>query len=218
MRKIMNQEELHIIKNKLEQAIIMIHTYNKGQKPKFLKYLLLMSKNIQICIDCTYQGIEELSEYLYEDWMTACKLENGIGKWYISGMDLDNKAIQNKRFENNILAIDKILCANNIISRKWYSRDELIQIGKIFSEHKDAWESMMDDIIKKYGLSVSPILEISNDIWTYAKFLGIAPSKSQLVHWFSQEIPAFGYIIPIELISLEFGDDTLRSFMCSIPM
>jgi hypothetical protein len=171
MPKIVNQEELLIIKHKLEQVIITIRTYSKVQKPRFLEYLLLMNKNIQICVNCNYQGIEELSKYLYEDWMNACKLENGVGEWYISGIDLDDKAIQNKRFENNILDIDKILCTNNIILRNWYSRDELIQIGKIFSECRDTWESMINNIIEKYGLSVSQILEIPNDIWTYAKFL-----------------------------------------------
>lgn len=218
MPKIVNQEELLIIKHKLEQVIITIRTYSKVQKPRFLEYLLLMNKNIQICVNCNYQGIEELSKYLYEDWMNACKLENGVGEWYISGIDLDDKAIQNKRFENNILDIDKILCTNNIILRNWYSRDELIQIGKIFSECRDTWESMINNIIEKYGLSVSQILEIPNDIWTYAKFLCITSSENQLVEWFSQEIPAFGYLIPTELVQLEFGEDILRSFMCSIPM
>lgn len=61
------KENLMELYNHINEAIRCITEYS-SKAPNFLKYLFLMKKNIKICIDCNYVGMEELSRYLYEDW------------------------------------------------------------------------------------------------------------------------------------------------------
>ena len=216
MIKVVNKQQLLCLKNELENAISI--TNNQGEIPKFFSYLGIMKKNIETCIDCDYDGIEELTSYLCEDWTMACKIDCGLGTWYIKSDNIDTKAIENRKFEQSILKIDKILEKNYILPRKWYDSNDLQNIGLFFNKHKDDWDGIINDIINKYGLIESKISVIPDDIWTYAKFLSIAPDDNLLIDWFSKDIPNFGYLVPLEIVKLADGENILRFFMMRITV
>ena len=44
-------------------------------------------------------------------------------------------------------------------------------------------------------------------------FLCIASTDEILKKWFFSDIPAFGYISPVEMTKLENGNDILRTFL-----
>ena len=216
MIKVVNKQQLLCLKNELENAISI--TNNQGEIPKFFSYLGIMKKNIETCIDCDYDGIEELTSYLCEDWTMVCKIDCGLGTWYIKSDNIDTKAIENRKFEQSILKIDKILETNYILPRKWYDSNDLQNIGLFFNKHKDDWDGIINDIINKYGLIESKISVIPDDIWTYAKFLSIAPDDNLLIDWFSKDIPNFGYLVPLEIVKLADGENILRFFMMRITV
>jgi hypothetical protein len=87
-----------------------------------------------------------------------------------------------------------------------------------FNKHKDDWDGIINDIINKYGLIESKISVIPDDIWTYAKFLSIAPDDNLLIDWFSKDIPNFGYLVPLEIVKLADGENILRFFMMRITV
>lgn len=209
-----NKQQLLNLKEQLNNAISIVE--RQKETPKFLLPLSIMKKNIVICIENDYDGIEELVRYLSEDWALACKCDNGLGTWYIMSDNIDIKASQNRKFEEAILEIDKILQANYIIPRTWYDSNALHNIGISFNKYKSHWDNTITDITKRYGFAKSKIQMIPDDIWTYAKYISIAPDDNSLIKWFETDIPAFGYIAPLEIAKLINGDNILRSFMMSI--
>lgn len=148
----------------------------------------------------------------------VCKIDCGLGTWYIKSDNIDTKAIENRKFEQSILKIDKILETNYILPRKWYDSNDLQNIGLFFNKHKDDWDGIINDIINKYGLIESKISMIPDDIWTYAKFLSIAPDDNLLIDWFSKDILNFGYLVPLEIVKLDDGENILRFFMMRITV
>lgn len=216
MIKVIDKQQLLCIQDELVNAISIINNQKQGEIPKFLSCLNIMKKNIETCIDCEYDGIEELTVYLCEDWTTACKMDCGLGSWYVKNDNIDIKAIENRKFEESISKIDKIFETNYILPRTWYDSSDLKNIGQSFSKCKNDWDIMLNDIINKYGFIKSEIPAIPDDIWTYAKFLSIASDNNSLIDWFSREIPGFGYLVPLEIVKLVNGDNILRSFMMDI--
>lgn len=104
------------------------------------------------------------------------------------------------------------------MARTWYDSNDLHNIGLSFNKCKNDWDTIINDIINKYGLIKSEIAVIPDDIWTYAKYLSIAPDNNSLINWFSKEIPAFGYLAPLEIAKLVNGENILRSFMMDITI
>jgi len=68
----------------------------------------------------------------------------------------------------------------------WYDSNDLHSIGLTFNKCKNDWDTIINDIINKYGLLKSEIEVIPDDIWTYAKYISIAPDNNSLVNWFSK--------------------------------
>lgn len=213
-----NKQQLLRLKDELIQAISIVNNQKQRETPKFLSYLNVMKKNIETCIDCDYDGLEELVGYLCDDWTMACKVDYGLGTWYVKDDNIDIKATKNRKFDQAIIEIDKILQTNHIMARTWYDSNDLHNIGLSFNKCKNDWDTMINDIINKYGLLKSEIAVIPDDIWTYAKYLSIAPDNNSLINWFSKEIPAFGYLAPLEIVKLVNGENVLRSFMMDITI
>ncbi|MDE7422776.1 MAG: hypothetical protein K2N51_03655 [Lachnospiraceae bacterium] len=208
-----HKENLMELSNNISEAIRYITEYS-SKTPDFLKYLIIMKKNIQICIECNYDGIEELSKYLCEDWRQLFKGNDGIESWYIPIDNIDLKACTNIMLEDCLEKIDRLLNVNFFIKRKWYSEKELKNMGKSFYQYKKNWNSIINDIQKNNGCIKSPITQIPNDIWMFAKyFLCVASTDEILKKWFFSDIPAFGYIAPVEMTKLENGNDILRTFL-----
>lgn len=218
MTTIISKQKILCLEDRLTQVISIVNNQRQREIPKFLSYLNVMKKNIETCIDCNYGGIEELVGYLCEDWTMACKVDYGLGTWYVKDDNIDIKAIENRKFDKAILEIDKILQTNCIMARTWYDSNDLHNIGLSFSKFKNNWDTMINDIINKYGLIKSEIAVIPDDIWTYAKYLSIAPDNNSLINWFSKEIPGFGYLAPLEIVKLVNGENILRSFMMEISI
>jgi hypothetical protein len=213
-----NKQQLLHLKAELTRAISIVNRQKQKEIPKFLSFLNIMKKNIETCVDNDYDGIDELVGYLCEDWTLACKSEHGLGTWYVKDDNIDIKAIENRKFEQAILEIDKILQTNYIMPRTWYDSNDLHNIGLSFNKYKNDWDNMIKGIINKYGLIKSEIPMIPDDIWTYAKYISIASDDNSLIKWFSKEIPSFGYLAPLEIVKLVNGENILRSFMVDITV
>ena len=51
-----------------------------------------------------------------------------------------------------------------------------------------------------------------------AKMKGFAGTEDSLKEWFLKDVPAFGYLSPMQILQIENGDDILRSFMYDSPI
>lgn len=192
----------------------------KKQFPIFYKYIILMLKNIEICISENYDSIGELTIYLREDWKSIFKKEKAMESFHITSSDIDEKASKNLEIQNFFWKIDKILETNLyevqlLLKRNWYSRDELRVIGGEFEKIKDQWEKHIEEIETIYGVHESLISEVDDDIWMYAKYLSLASDDESLKKWFFAEIPAYRYLVPIEIIRLDNGKNIIRNFLLS---
>ena len=75
------------------------------------------------------------------------------------------------------------------------------------------------EILKRTnGYYQSPVKQIPNDIWSFAKMKGFAGTEDSLKEWFLKDVPAFGYLSPMQILQIENGDDILRSFMYDAPI
>lgn len=215
---ILQNSQLSLLKQKIHEMITMLKTHDIFATAKFQPTLQIICNNIEQCIMNDFDGIKELSRYVYEDWRVVCVGKNGIENWYLNVSDLVLKENWNKSFEEVALSVDQILGTNFIVPRKWYSYDELIRLGQRYKEGKKEWNVVIEELVSVHRYYQSPMEQVPNDIWSFAKMLCLAESDDTLKEWFLKDIPAFGYLSPVQILKIENGDDILRILMYNIPI
>lgn len=215
---VLKDKQLFLLQQMIDKMLDLLKIYDVFESAKFQPTLQMISSNIEQCIKYNFDGIEELSRYVYEDWRIVCVGKNGIENWYLNIEDLKLKGKINKTFEEVALSVDETLGTNFIVQRKWYSYDELISLGLRYKEREKDWHTVINKLISTNRYYISPIKLIPSDIWSFAKMLGIAGTDDSLKEWFSKDIPAFGYLAPKRILQIENGDDILRNFMYDIPI
>lgn len=215
---VLQDKQLFLLKQMFEKMLDLLKKYDVFESAKFQPILQIISSNIEQCIKCNFDGIDELSGYIYEDWRRVCVGKKGIENWYFNIEDLKLKGKVNKTFEEVALSVEKILATNFVVQRKWYSYDELLDLGQRYKEREKDWDIVIKKLISTNRYYISPIKLIPNDIWSFAKMLCIAETDESLKEWFSKDIPAFGYLAPEKILQIENGDDILRYFMYDIPI
>lgn len=75
---VINKENLGELQRIIREVMLIVQVESKEKLPYFYNILKIMKNNIKICIDNQYQGIDELSKYLYEDWRAVCNIQKGI--------------------------------------------------------------------------------------------------------------------------------------------
>lgn len=101
--------------------------------------------------------------------------------------------------------------------RTTFSYETLIKIGNDFKCREKTWNEMIDNMKKANRFYKSPIEEVPDDIWSFAKFLCIVSGDENLQKWFYRNVPAHGYIKCVEMLQLENGDNILRNFLFDFP-
>ena len=215
---VLQDKQLFLLKQMLNKMLGLLKTYDVFESAKFQPTLQIISNNIEQCIKYNFDGIEELSRYVYEDWRIVCVGKKGIENWYFNIEDIRLKGKINKTFEEVALSVEKILGTNFIVQKKWYSYDELISLGQRYKEREKDWDTVIRKLISTNRYYTSPIKLIPSDIWSFAKMLCIAATDDSLKEWFLKDIPAFGYLAPERILQIENGDDILRNFMYDIPI
>lgn len=215
---LLQEKQISLLKQSIDKLLALLAEYDKNETAKFRSILKIISNNVEECIKYNFDEIEFLSRCVYEDWRYACIGKNGIANWYLDIDDLTLKGKLNEEFEEAALSVEKILGTNFIIPRKWYSYDELISIGKEYKVQKKYWDEIIEKLKRTNVYCQSPVEQIPNDIWSFAKMRGIAGTEASLKEWFLKDIPAFGYLSPMKILQMENGDDILRSFMYDIPI
>ncbi len=218
MKKItLSRRQCDELYNLLIELNKLLHKVSK-EYSMFFHYTSLMEKNLKICIEAEYDGIDELTGYLQEDWKSIFHKEKGMEAFRIRDEDIDRMAKETTSVQRLLKQIDTLLEMNLpsvqfLFQREWYTREKLQKIAKQFHENRSLWEKQTAEIAKYTGWKKASVPEIPEDIWTYAKFLAIAETDELLLEWFYYEIPAYGYLIPMELLNLPAGSDILRSFL-----
>lgn len=215
---VLQDKQLFLLKQMFEKMLDLLKKYDVFESAKFQPILQIISSNIEQCIKCNFDGIDELSGYIYEDWRRVCVGKKGIENWYFNIEDLKLKGKVNKTFEEVAVSVEKILATNFVVQRKWYSYDELLDLGQRYKEREKDWDIVIKKLISTNRYYISPIKLIPTDIWSFAKMLCIAETDDSLKEWFSKDIPAFGYLAPEKILQIENGDDILRYFMYDIPI
>lgn len=215
---LLHKKQISLLRQKVDKMLALLKTYDKSETAKFRPTLQIIANNIEQCIIYNFDEIEELSRYVYEDWRNVCTRKIGIENWYLDIGDLELKRKLNEEFEEAALSVEKILGTNFIIPRKWYSCDELISIGKEYTTRKKCWDEIIEILKRTNGYYQSPVKQIPNDIWSFAKMKGFAGTEDSLKEWFLKDVPAFGYLSPMQILQIENGDDILRSFMYDSPI
>lgn len=66
---------------------------------------------------------------------------------------------------------------------KWYSYNELIRLGQKYKETKKDWDVVVEELAKVHRYYKSPMKQVPNDIWSYAKMLCLAETDDALREW-----------------------------------
>ena len=218
MMIVLQNKQLSLLKQKIDKMISMLKTQDVFATAKFKPALQIISNNINQCIINDFDGIVELSRYVYEDWRNVCVGKSGMQNWYLNISDLNLKAKWNKLFEEIALSVEQILGTNFIVPRKWYCYDELIKLGKQYKEREGNWNAVIEELVNAHKYCQSPMEQVPNDIWSFAKMRCLAESDDALEEWFQKDIPAFGYLSPVQILKMENGGDILRILMYNIPI
>jgi hypothetical protein len=217
MKNPITSDNIIILQKELVDVLVLIEKETKNKYPSFYSYLKLMNKNVEICIKCNFDGINDLYKYLLEDWKEVCDINTGIKNWKIYKDEMDDMAFSNRSFFAKIEEVDKILKANMYVSRQWLDRTMIKNMAVSFETYKGSWESSIKLILKEGFFTKSKLKEIPDDIWSYGRRSGITGSDEALIEWFSSEIPAFYEAKPIDIVKISYGDDALRALMMTIP-
>jgi len=86
--------------------------------------------------------------------------------------------------------VEQILGTNFIVPRKWYCYDELIKLGKQYKEREGDWNAVIEELVNAHKYCQSPMEQVPNDIWSFAKMRCLAESDDALEEWFQKDIPA----------------------------
>ena len=213
---ILQKEQIILLKEHINEIIILLEKYDALYTAQFRPTLTMMVRNIEQCINNQFEGIEELSKYIFEDWRIACVGNYGMDNWYLDLQDLICKQEVNKEIQKRVLYIEHTLKTNYIIPKKWYSYKELQDVGVRFKEREDFWESIIGKLKLKKKYYKSDIEYVPDDIWSYAKML-FSDTDNNIKKWFQENIPAYGYLSPAHILKLDGGSEILRSFMLDIP-
>ncbi|WP_099467935.1 hypothetical protein [Konateibacter massiliensis] len=217
MENPITRDNIKVLQKELAEVILLLEKETTNKYPSFYPDLERMKKNIEICIECNFDGINDLYKYLLEDWKKVCDINIGIRNWKIYKEEIDDMAFSNRLFFAKIEKIDKILKANMYISRQWIDKTMIRNMAMSFETYREGWASSIDSILKEGFFTKSELNEIPDDIWTYVKRSGIACSDEALIEWFCSEIPAFYDAKPINIVQYSYGDDALRAFIMTIP-
>lgn len=215
--KILTKEQLSELKQRIDQMLTLLEMYEISAKLGFQAVLQMISHNIEKCIKCDFDGIEELSRYIYEDWRTVCVGKNGIENHYLNIDDITLKCKVNKEFDALALSVEQLLGTNFLVPREWYSKEELVSVGETYVARKKYWQEMIERLRQSDNFYISPLEQVPDDIWSFAKMLCLAGSDDSLKEWFIKDVPAFGYLSPVKILQVENGEDILRNLMYDIP-
>lgn len=213
---ILQNEQLFLLKQTIKEMLTMLNTYDISATAKFQPTLQMIFNNIEQCIKNDFDGINELSRYIFEDWRTVCVGKNGMENWYLNISDVILKGKLNKSFEEVALSVERILGTNFLVPRNWYSYNELIRLEQKYKEVEKDWSLVIEELTKVHKYYQSPMKQVPNDIWSFAKMLCLVETDDALKEWFTKDIPAFGYISPVQILQIENGDNILRILMYSI--
>ena len=216
--KVLKNEEIILLKRKVDDIIYILQKYDECMTAKFRVYLQIISRNVEKCILDEFDGIEELSQYIYEDWRKICVGNGGIENWYLNISDLELKGEYNKKIEEICISIEKILGTNFVIPRIWLNFDELNKLKCQYYDIEEGWNSTIKRLKENRQYYNSPIEQIPSDIWSFAMMLCIMDSEKSLEDWFYKDIPAFGYVSPMQLVKMEYGENILRVLMYGITI
>lgn len=201
-----------------EKVIGIIKNKRKTQVDNVL---IKMNKNINICIQYEFDGLDELTDILKEEWKSLFHREK-MDHYYIEQEDVDEMAKVNIIFQDCITEINSLLgYDSNLISlfvnRKWYTKEQLKNDLLQEKQIQKQWEERKKIIIPNIKMEKSPIEEISDEIWCYVKNLGISQQEDKLINWFNSRLEAFYYLSPIQIVREEHGEIILKKFLLSFP-
>ena len=207
----LTERDLQIIQDNIGRMIELMETHGCVNSPDMSRFKLIQ-RNINAYYEM-HTGLEELDEYIREDWQEAFRSQPRIIDCYIPSDDIDLKAAYNTEFEGCSSLIEYTLHKNWGRRRKWYTRHALESIGKKSNNFESAYRYVVGD----YPLQESKVQGISDRIWTFARCLCVAGNDEALVRWFHSDIPAFGYISLHDMSKLERGENIMKYFLEMVP-
>lgn len=93
------------LRESINDLIMIIEREEKDQLPRFCSYLMIMRKNLDICIKSNFEDLDELIPLLKEDWASCWHVHTGLGDWYTYRKNYEERLKVNKilrQEENNI--------------------------------------------------------------------------------------------------------------------
>lgn len=111
---VFQKEQIILLREHINEIIALLEKYDTLHTAQFRPTLTMMARNIEQCINNQFEGIEELSKYIFEDWRIACVGEYGIDNWYLDIQDLICKQEVNKEIlkitPHSVSFFQKIKC------------------------------------------------------------------------------------------------------------
>lgn len=102
-------EELECIRQQMEKFIFFVKEHNQKPLPRCFHFCNLIIKNIDISEANAWDGREELSEYISQDWKAAMEIHAGLPEYYIlCKTNFETKKI-NKEIYDYIVKLDKLI-------------------------------------------------------------------------------------------------------------
>ena len=109
MKKVYSIVELECIRKHMEEFVEFAGKNDANTLPRCFHFCNLIIKNINICEKNDWDSIEELSEYVFDDWCSAMEIHAGLPEYYILGNTNSETQRINKEIEDYIMGLDKLI-------------------------------------------------------------------------------------------------------------
>ncbi len=100
-------EQLEAIKMHLLELVKFVQEQDKRDLPRCFEYCKLILKNIDICINSEYEGIEELTEVIQRDWKNVLENHSGLAEYYIPNENFVVQKSLNEQLAQLIWQVDE---------------------------------------------------------------------------------------------------------------
>ncbi|WP_322459363.1 hypothetical protein, partial [Clostridium perfringens] len=102
-------KQIETIQLNIIALLCYIKRHDEGALPRCFKFCEIIVKNIDICRNNGYSDIDELSEYIRQDWNSAMEIHTGLPEYYIPNCNFEIQKAINEAIKRQIMFIEEYL-------------------------------------------------------------------------------------------------------------
>lgn len=108
-KNVFTPKQIETIQLNIMALMCYIKRHDKGALPRCFEFCETIVKNIDICRNNGYSDIDELAEYIRQNWNSAIEIHTGLPEYYISNCNFEIQKAINEAIKIQMMFIEEFL-------------------------------------------------------------------------------------------------------------